>query len=135
MPDLPQLLSLPPLSPCNPLLVGEEINSRLVCLHLQEFVFVGGECICFLVCLFSAVGGRISFFLRSFPHPGEVGRFPNPLSPRLLQHHFFSFLHDIHPPFPFALYTPLCISASFIYLYTPNSSFCYSCLPFQEVCK
>lgn len=42
-----------------PLLVGEEINSRLVCQRLQEFVIAGVVCsLHFSVWLF-AVGGRM----------------------------------------------------------------------------
>lgn len=46
-------------SPCKPLLVGEEINSRLVCLRLQEFVVVV-ECVCVYVC---ASVSAVFFFL------------------------------------------------------------------------
>lgn len=49
-------ISLPlplPLSvfPCKPLLVGEKINSRLVCLCLQEFVVVVVQCVDICTCV------------------------------------------------------------------------------------
>lgn len=69
-------ISLPLLSfsPCNPLLVGE-INSRLVCLRLQEFVIVGVECVCMyvLLCLlFFLLWEAGGDFFGSIPHPREV---------------------------------------------------------------
>ncbi len=56
-------LSLPlSFSPCKPLLVGEEINSRLVCLRLQEFVVVV-ECVYVCMCAFVSALFFFFFFL------------------------------------------------------------------------
>lgn len=123
-PDLPPSLFLSfyvfPLA--KPLLVGEEINSRLVCRRLQEFVIVSVECTLYAhsasVWLFS-VGGR----MRLSHVQGRWGRestkiltplslgFPSP-------QHLFCFLYLSPLPVVFLLF--------------PVHSFSSSC---KEVCK
>ena len=126
-------------SPCKPLLVGEEINSRLVCLRLQEFVVVV-ECVCVCVCMrfcvccvffsFSAVGGR----MRSFEvYPAPQGRrkilslppyFPTLSSPSVKFHLRWHLFSD-----PSLLCSSSLPSTS---LYPLPFQFCFS---FRGVCK
>lgn len=124
-PDLPPslFLSLYVFPLAKPLLVGEEINSRLVCRRLQEFVIVGVECALYAhsasVWLF-AVGGWQD---EAIPHSGTVGkRIPQILTPLSLgfpsQRHRFCFLY----------LSPLPV----VSLLFPLHSFSFSC---KEVCK
>lgn len=116
-PDLPPslFLSLYVFPLAKPLLVGEEINSRLVCRRLQEFVIVGVECALYArsasVWLF-AVGGR----MRLSHVQGRWGR-ESPKS--LLPSHLASHHKDISCAF----------STFHLFLSFPFSSLCTRFLP------
>ena len=126
-------LSLPlSFSPCQPLLVGEEINSRLVCLRLQEFVVVV-ECV--YVCasvswfffFFFAVGGRMRIF-EVYPTPQGgaqslhfllISR-PFPI-PFLLLLFFLCVTSTLHPR-SLVLQSPLCPLPLSISVFSPPMS-------------
>lgn len=120
------------LSARKPLLVGE-INSRLVCLRLQEFAaVVGCVFVCIPVCIFSFI--LFLFIFSCWRKDGHLEVYPINMgvSHLILSVFFFLKFSQVFY-FPFLFCFSPCSLSSALYLFCPTFTLCSSFPSFRGV--